>query len=554
MSSKRRSKAERPLLKPYTGVGWNWLQRNSSVIIAVAAAALAVPYGFYYALTTPWLLVPFLVPIAVLVMIVIWALPEVDRVPERTMEVMVFGCFVTLGLWPSYLAVDFPGLPWITLIRLIATPLTLLLLVSLSISPQFRSRFAEVLEHTPLLWRFMVLFVLAQIISIPFSKNLGDSFSRFFIHQTNETVLFFMCAYAFRKPGRAEHWAALFWIFAVATSFIGLLEFRQQKVLWVSHIPSFFVMDETVSKILTGGMRFTTGQYRSQSVFSTSLGFSEFLAFALPFVIHFAASNHYKPVVRTAAWASIPLILIAVIATDSRLGILGFFLSSMFYLFFWALRLWRREKHNLIAPTILFSYPVLFILLVISSFTVGRIKAKVWGMGQYDNSNQARVDQFHMGIPKIISHPFGHGPGQAGFVLGYTNPGGTLTIDLGWMVTALDYGILGFILGYGIFVVSIFYALKFILLRENDNTELSLVFPLCISLFNFIIIKMIFAQEENHPIVYMMVGIVAGLVYQARSVAPHQRLAPSRPTDAPTRGAASWGPTPNLSANGISER
>lgn len=505
-----------PVLKPYAGVGQGFFARHYQAFIAAGFCLAAIPYGFYYALTTPWLLVAFLTPIAVLMLLVIWVFPDSGWVPEKTIQTMTLASFATLSLWPSYLAIDLPGLPWITFIRLVTTPLTLIVLVAISSSADFRRRFAEVLNDAPLVWKFLVAFVVCQILSLPFSHHIGDSMSKFVVFQTNQTLLLLLAGYVFSRPGRTERLGAMCWAFCVIVSVMALIEQHEQKLLWVDHMPSFLSVDETVQKILAGSTRANTGEYRAQAVFSTPLGFSEFLSFGLPLVLHFASSGRYAAWQRTLAWLSIPLILQAILASDSRLGILGFFLSTMLYLFVWAVRAWRKDKRGLVPITVLAAYPVLMVMVIISTFTVGRIKTKVWGMGQYDDSNAARGEQVRQGIPHLISHPLGNGPGMAAETLGFTNPGGTITIDVGLLATALDYGVLGFIFHYGIFIACIVYAMRHVMFKESRNHEFTFAFPLCLSIVNFIAIKGVLAQEENHPIIFMMAGVVVGLVHQAR--------------------------------------
>ncbi len=510
----------RPLLKPYSGVGANFIQRRPVLVAGIVTLLFCLPYGFYYAILTPWLLVPFLVPPALLALLVIWVLPEVDAIPERAMQSMVLLFSVALSVWPSYLALDLPGLPWITFVRLIATPLFLILLVSLSVSRPFRTRLLAVIDQAPVAWRLLVLFVVLQGISIAFSPHKGDSISRFVVSITNETAMFFLCAYVFRREGRMERWAFMLWAFAAIICVVGLVEYAKKGVLWANHLPPLLSSnDPSVIKILGGSVRGNTGQYRTQAMFSTGLGCAEYLAYLTPFVLHIAASTVYRPWIRGTALATVPFILLTILATDSRLGILGIFLTIMIYVFVWALRMYRRNRHSLIAPTVLASYPVFFAMVVASTFLVGRIRAKVWGMGQYDNSNEARVEQVMQGLPMIIKRPLGHGVGTAGDVLGFTNPAGDPTIDVYYLATGLDYGILGFFVFYGFFLVCAGYALKYVVFHEYKSRDMSFAFPLCISLFNFFIIKSVLAQDENHPLIFMMAGAIVALVYRARAYA-----------------------------------
>jgi hypothetical protein len=528
--------SERPLLKPYAGVGASFWQRNIVLIATILLGVACIPYGFYYALFTPWLLVNFMSPLAVLVIILIWVLPPARSAPDVAIERLFFTFFIVFSLWPNYLALAFPGLPWITVTRLVGIPLVLVFLTGISTSATMRTRLAAILNESPGLWKMLALFVLIQTASIAVSTRPGESLSKYLVHQTNETAIFFVCAYVFGRPGRLERWAWMFWGFAVILSIFTLIEFRLSHVLWAGYVPSFLaVQDETVAKILSGGMRVTTDTYRAQSIFSTSLGCGEYLAYATPFVVHIAASKKYSALVRFAALGSLLLIIDAILATDSRLGILGYFIGTSLYVLVWAAQKWRREPYSLLAPTVLAIYPVGFLAFIAASFTIGRVKAKVWGMGQYENSNQARIDQFHMSIPKLLTHPWGYGVGRGGESLGYTNLAGSLTIDVYYVLVAMEYGIIGFFVFFGIFAVAIGYSLKYVAFAKTEDNELRFAFPLCISLFIFIVAKAFFAQEDNHPIVFMLAGIVSAVVYRARIAARAAQPVGYAPAQSSTR-------------------
>src|SRR5262245_58170945 len=128
----------KPLLKPYGGVGDGFFQRHLPLLVGIIAAVACIPYGFYYAIFTPWLLVPLIVPIVILMLITIWALPDTQFFPEKALERMFFAFFAALVLWPNYLAVDLPGLPWITFGRVVNVPMVMLLIITVSTSVPFR--------------------------------------------------------------------------------------------------------------------------------------------------------------------------------------------------------------------------------------------------------------------------------------------------------------------------------------------------------------------------------------------------------------------------------
>ncbi|MFL5296747.1 MAG: O-antigen ligase family protein [Phenylobacterium sp.] len=516
--AKRATDQPVPLLKPYSGAGMPDLHRWLVIGIAALAALICLPYGFYYALLTPWLLVPLVVPILMLAAVTIWALPDLSSFPDRTMECMLFVLFAALVAWPNYLALTFPGLPWITVTRLVGTPMVVLLLISFSGSAAFRTELSAVLKNSPAVWRCVAIFTILQGVSIVFAAQVGVAISQFVVHITNETAAFFLCAYLFRRPGRAELWGSLFWLFAIFAGLIGIEEFRLEKVIWAGHVPSFLLpRDEVVAHILQGSTRATTGDYRAQSVYSTSLGLSEMMALAIPFPLHFMMQPRYNVFVRLAGAASIPFMVIVILDSGSRLGLLGFFLGTMLYLAVWAFRMRRKNPSSLVATAVIVAYPVLFSAFIVASLTIGRIKARVWGMGQYDDSNQARIDQWNLGIPKILTHPLGYGPGQGAPALGYHNLGGTLTIDSYYLSVAMDYGLVGLVAFIAVFGVGAFQGGRHAIALSEEDPDVAFLLPLTVALISFMAMKSFFAQDDNNAIAFMMVGTMVGLIHRMRS-------------------------------------
>ena len=100
----------------------------------------------------------------------IWALPDRPHAPTKTMEFFFAGLMVSSIVWPNYLALALPGLPWITVIRLTAFPMAFLLLISLSTSVSFRSELRQSLRAVPGLWLAFLVFVVMQFVTIAFSR------------------------------------------------------------------------------------------------------------------------------------------------------------------------------------------------------------------------------------------------------------------------------------------------------------------------------------------------------------------------------------------------
>src|SRR3546814_9768945 len=93
-------------------------------------------------------------------LLVIWALPETDWAPTKTLAWLLIAFLIALPLWPNYLAIALPGMPWITLLRIIGAPMILLLLIALSVSAEFRRGLCASLDATAPVWKMLVALVI----------------------------------------------------------------------------------------------------------------------------------------------------------------------------------------------------------------------------------------------------------------------------------------------------------------------------------------------------------------------------------------------------------
>ncbi|MFM9827787.1 MAG: O-antigen ligase family protein [Sphingomonas sp.] len=411
------------------------------------------------------------------------------------------------------------GLPWITAVRLVGVPLAFVLMVCLSTAQPLRQELSDTLNAMPSVRRLMVAFAVIAVFSVVVSGDVGLSMSKLIVAGLNWFLVFYVSVFVFRQPGNLMRLAYLVWICALILSAIGLQEWRHSAVPWAGHIPSFLtVQDETVLRVLSGSSRAATGIYRVQGKFTTPLGFAEFYALTVPFVIHFAFSAS-RTWVRVAAALTIPLIFFVITLTDSRLGIVGFFLAFLVYLLFWSLRRWNSNRESAIGPLIVLAYPAIFCGFIASTFFVRRLSNMVWGNGAQQASTESRKLQYAMGLPKVLERPWGYGIGRGGEVLGFTNQAGIGTIDTYYLAAALEFGIVGFIVYYAMFALGVWNGGRRSMLAADR--EHMLVAPVTIALVNFIIIKSIFSQLENHALVFSLLGALVAICYRIDARKPH---------------------------------
>ena len=472
--------------------------------------ALCLLEGAAYSFVAPALITLFAAPIVLLSLLAIWALPELDRIPERSLRVLFFAYCVTLVMWPRYLAIALPGLPWITLVRLTSFPMSFMLLICVAGQERFRRELAESIRATPTILKLLTCFVLIQTLTLGLSADVSVSADKYVEAQVTWTAMYLASAYLFAQPGLIKQWAGLLWAMAVAVSVLGLWEYRLQHVPWATHIPGFLkIEDSHIANILAGVFR-ESGQYRIVATFSTSLGFGEYLALTLPFVLHFVITTR-RWLVRIGGVASSLFMMAMAILSGTRLAAVGCFLTLLLLILLVGVQRWRLRRDSLLAPAVVLAYPAIFCAAIASAFFVGKIRRLILGDGSQQSSTDDRLAQYAMGFPKIAHNPFGYGPGMAGITLGY-QPFGFLTIDTYYMAIALEYGVLGFLAYYSMFGVAIFQAGKRVLKSTDSLGDHGFLGPLALSLINFVVIKSVFSEPDNHPLVFMMLGAVTALM------------------------------------------
>jgi hypothetical protein len=156
--------------------------------------------------------------------------------------------------------------------------------------------------------------------------------------------------------------------------------------------------------------------------------------------------------------------------------------------------------------------------LLAATFFVGRLKGMVWGNSSVQQaSTQARYDQIHMAMPKLLRHPWGYGIGRAADVVGWVSAGGQLSLDNYYLTLVMDYGPQGLITYLFLFIYSIIKAIWQVIQLKLPDPELELLVPAAVALSNFLVVKSVFSQQDNHPLFFAVLGMVVALIYRAKN-------------------------------------
>lgn len=547
----------RIVLAPYVRT-YSLKRSMRNILIAPVLALVCLIYGFFFALTAPGGIVACVAPLALLAAAVIWALPHQRTAPTLLIEILFPAFFVALILWPNYLAISLPGLPWITLLRIIGLPMAGALLISLSVSPPFRKRVAESVQGVKLLWFFLLAFVCVQIATMFLSDSIPTSAQILFNQSIYWIAVYVIASVLFRDIRNVERYWGLLCCMGVPVIIITMLEYRGQHIMWANHIPAILkIPDTSVQIILTPHFRPGTNVYRAPGTFATPLVLAEYLALLTPLLLHFGFWSKNKAV-QLGAFAMIPMLFIAIRMTDSRLGVAGMLVSVLLYGVVWSIVRWRSHPNSLLAAATVYAYPAVFIAGVAAVFASHRLNQMVFGGGAEASSSGARDVQLGMALRQLAKAPWGHGAGQSGNAMGFAE-GSFVTIDNYFIGIALDYGVLGVIFWYGIFITAMVAAgLYSISSRYAGRTEARLLAPLSVTMAAFLVIKWVHGQDDNHAMLFMMLGMVSALVYRLRSQAPEMESASamkrrSQRTHAVRLPALARSSTPGLNSRRVAD-
>lgn len=469
-------------------------------------------YGFSVAILPPALVIYLGIPAAILLLLDIWVLPETVSGPVKALTRLFYIYAGVLILWPNYLAIELAGLPWISIRRLIAISLTLIFLITLSVSPNFRNQLADRLGAAKPLTSMILYFTLVQFLTIFISADPFHSLNIILNYIPLITIMYFAGAWVLAKSKAAEKFSNLLIFISIIIVIIGFFEKRNGQILWANHIPSFLqIEDQSVLQTLTAMVR--DNKYRVTTTFSVSLCMAEFLAMVSPFVAHKIFEN--RDIRWITFWIAIDLALLAsIVSTQSRLGIVSYLTAHAAYIGLWSFRRWRRTKADILGPALALLYPVAASLFFVGMFTVDAIRVRTIGGGSSGLSDVGRSVQFHMMWPKLLKNPFGYGAGRGGSTLGYITPSGKISVDSYIITMMMDYGIIGFLLFFGALLYAI---VKMAQVAWNSrSTDLDLALPLSCSLLVVLQVRWVLSQVDNLPLIYMLLGMTAAMLWRER--------------------------------------
>lgn len=495
------------ILPPYTRRVDDLRHRLLKASAVSATLALAIIMGFWIAIFAT-LVVPMFVGIIGLVfLIAMWMAvdeePDLSR-PAATLMVTYLALSVA---WPSYLAVEIPGLPWLTPTRIALAMLSVLVLLQVSQSRIVRGQIVGAIAGMKLPFIGYAVLLVMMFATVVLSSKPGEAMS-FSVQQIILwTIPLLSGLWLFQDPGVVIRATRAMGIALMIVMLLTIGEYHNQLPLWIPYIPPFLKVDAPqMASFLTALVRLD-GSYRAKGNFGIHLYYSQLLLMFLPFAIHWLLDAK-SPTRRFWALAFLILSLTAIWMNNTRTATTGQLVVVAGMLGLFALRhhLRTQNKLDLMAPAFALGVPAAAGLLAMLIAISPRLQTMTIGGTQNAGSDAVRDGQWERAWSAVATNPFGYGSGESGPLTGRLANGGIWIVDSQWINFMVDYGLLGALGWAALLGVTAGVGALIYLQRIDDSADLA--GPTAVGIGSFMMSMYTISFVGNIPLLMTFIAIV----------------------------------------------
>jgi O-antigen ligase len=440
-------------------------------------------------------------------LLLIWAAPELRRVPTNLLHKIFFAVIVVEISVPAYYAVQIPGLPWISIRRLVVLCIIILLSVALSGSSRVREHVYQTLSVNKKIFICFSGYYVMCGLSILTAYNPAESISQFAEYTLNWYVPAIAAVIALRNIDDVRKVLKLIAWCSFIVAGLGVVDFVGQHNYAIDIIPkpllnAMMSANPSFAEIVNSNP-FRNGIYRSSSIYNVPLSYGEFAAMVAPIGGYFFFHGE-KFRERVLGTLVILGSLASLLVSGARGGSVALVVSMPILFALWVARNARSNPLSMVGPlggaVAFLATTVLFVGVAMP----GRLHKMVLGGGEAASSDTARLDQFKLAVPHIISNPLtGHGIGNAGVVIGYA-PYGSLTVDTSILSVVVDTGVPGLIFFFGMLILAAWSMARIYLDGQDRDSAVGVAFA-C-SFIAFAVYRLVLSQRENQPLVFILLG------------------------------------------------
>ena len=449
-------------------------------------------------------------------LLLLWAMPDLQRVPERLAAATVIPFVVSILAVPAYYGLILPGLPWISVRRVAYTVFAFAVVITISGSAAKRSELWRRLWAAPVISASLMFYLATVGLSVLTSTRPAAALTTAINEMLFELLPFLGIVLIVRTDTQIRRILVFFLICVCVDLVIGSIEYRLRHPFLIYALPQSMRDQITSSPGLVGLVQVGTlrnGSIRAFSVYTTALSWGEMSAMMAPIGAFFATFSQ-RPWARALGGFATLACATCIFLSGSRGAWVGFIASLL--LFFGLYTLWLiREKPQTMIPTLALGIGIVIAVTSVSSvFFVGRVHKAVLGGAETASSTDARNVQWALARPKILARPFlGYGAGLAADTVGWTS-GEITSLDSYVISLLVGVGIPGCIAFFTMLIAGIYSSSLQFLRSRLRISVFGAALGCCIT--PYAIYRTTLSQGENNTLVFMLIGLVVCLAAAAK--------------------------------------
>jgi hypothetical protein len=474
-----------------------------------------------------------MLPVLGLLGVVIWMLPDADahsrgEVQDLPFMPVLLAFVASIIVWPSYIAVVIPGLPWLTPPRIVLAVMLSLMLIYYPQHSRSRHQVVEILSYDRTLISLFLLYELLNIVVLPLAPSATETLSFWTLQDTMNFSAVIMAAGMMHRPRNFQIIYAVITCAAIYSMLVAVLENYMQIPPWADHIPSFMrIDDEWLARILSPQARIGDTRYRIRSTFPVVLYYTLYLSLVLPMVLY--AITRMRGRYRILGVAVLVLVLHTAWFANARTAIIALIVPLAA---FSVLVLMRSLRSGGTRRDVL-KFGIQAALILMFTGMMGGVLATshtaqmyVIGGKQHAGSDDARERQWANARAQLASNPIGIGLGNSIEKVGIDVRGRKI-VDSLYINMLVDLGVLGFIAYFGMFLRCAWLGIRCFLRAANEVEEYA--GAAAIGLIGYTINCSVVSNTDSAYLAFLFCGLIVATKRMQDKRLAEEALAASRP-------------------------
>lgn len=456
------------------------------------------------------------VPVVMLGAAVMWLLPDADRHAVATAEPQYFKgtlllYLLSLVIWPNYLAIVIPGLPWITPPRLVLAVMLVLMVVHYPQHSKARGTLAEVLGYDRIALLLFGLYEVMNVLVLPMAPSLSETVSYYLLQQLQSLAVVLMAGVLMASEANIALIVRTVVLGSIFTMSVGVLENYMQSPPWANYIPPFMRIDENfLATFLSPQARAGDSRYRIRTTFPIVLYYTQYLSLMVPLILYTCWQARKRHL--AVAIALLGLLLHTIWFTNARTAFISLLVPLFAFAGMGMLRLLRGgHKRDTLKLGLVLSVLLLAMALLGGALaTSHRLQMYTFGGSQHASSDETRDEQWNNAWNQLRKNPIGIGAGNSVNAVGVERPGKiTLIVDSLYINMLVDVGFIGFVGFFGLFLRAAWIGV-FVFLRAARPVE-EYAGAAAIGLISFVIVCYVISTTDNVYLALLFAGIILAI-------------------------------------------